>query len=69
VRREIWKESLVAVVKVERELDPRLLMDIALTRYRDAIDRLRYMLSSMIDRVGTAHHLGGGSSWPRELSR
>jgi hypothetical protein len=41
-------------------LDPRLI-DITLTGYRDTIDYLgyyQYMLSSMIDVVGTAHHLG-----------
>jgi len=64
----MWKEPLVAVVKVGRELDPRLLMDIALTRYRDAIDRLRYMLSSMIEGL-VRRITSGGSSWPRELSR
>jgi hypothetical protein len=58
---KIWKGPLVAVMKVGSEWDPRLLMDITMTGYRDAIDYLGYyrdMFGSMIDGVGKEHHLG-----------
>ncbi len=51
----IWKGPLVAVLKVGHEFDPRLLTDITLTAYRDAVDYLGYYrdtMGSMIDGIG-----------------
>jgi hypothetical protein len=56
----IWKGPLVAVMKVGSTWDPRLLMDITLTGYRDAIDYLGYYretIGSMIDGIGMGDHL------------
>ncbi|MCJ1360495.1 MAG: hypothetical protein MMC33_010500 [Icmadophila ericetorum] len=56
----IWKGPLVAVLKVGSTRDPRLLTDITLTAYRDAIDYLGYYrdtIGSMIDGIGMRDHL------------
>jgi hypothetical protein len=55
-----WEGPLVAVLKVGSAGDPRLLTDITLTAYRDAIDYLGYYretIGSMIDGIGMEAHL------------
>jgi hypothetical protein len=57
---KIWKGPLVAVMKSGHEWDPRRVMDITLTGYRDAIDFLGYYrdgYGSMIDGIGSRAHL------------
>lgn len=52
----LWGGPLLAVMMVGRDLDPRRIMDINLTAYRDAIDYLGYFrqtIGSMIDGIGS----------------
>ncbi|KAF2175412.1 hypothetical protein K469DRAFT_752133 [Zopfia rhizophila CBS 207.26] len=56
----IWKGPIVAVMKVGNKWDPRRVMDITLTAYRDAIDYLGYFhdgYGSMVDGIATEDRL------------
>lgn len=53
---KIWKGPMVAVMKAGHAFDPRRVIDITLTGYRDAIDYLGYYRDengSMVDGVGS----------------